>query len=104
MCQHQFGAAAACRRERDGGHRINTLRKIISTPGLHKTTAGHKIHIHPGHAPIVSRERAADAATDGSFAARQCGATTGLCQRSIDHSRLGLEADLLFDGFAHGFE
>src|SRR5262245_53897630 len=56
--EHELCAAARDRIERNGRHRVDALRKILSTPRLHQATSRHEIHVHAGDLSCVRGELA----------------------------------------------
>src|SRR5262245_36411488 len=101
MSEHQFGSPSGNGGERNSGHRIDALGKILSTPRLHQATSRHEIHVHTGDLPCVSRKLAADLVAHDSFAPRDFRAPPRVGKQVVYGLRWSLEANLVLDGFTH---
>jgi hypothetical protein len=84
MCEHELGAAARERIERNGRHRVDALGKILSTPRLHQPTSRHEIHVHAGDLPRVGRELAADLVAHDGLAAGDFRALARVGKQVVD--------------------
>jgi len=101
MCEYEFSPSAGSGSERNGGHRVNALGKILPTPRLDEASSRHEIHIHSGDLTCVRGELAADLVAEESFATGDLRALTRVGKQVVDRLRWNFEANFMLDGFTH---